>query len=119
VEDEPDHMHILTEWLTRAGYEVIQAYGGEAALRKVKRQRPDIVVTDLAMPELSGVGLITVLKSDPETRDIPIVAVTAYVWDTIAQAAGSCGCDVILGKPFRAQRLLSQVERLLRPRQAS
>ena len=115
VEDEPDIMRIITHALTAAGYKVIPAYGGEDAIRKVKAQRPDLVLTDLAMPKVSGVEVIQALKKDPETQHIPILAVTAHVWDGIAQSAGQVGVDGFISKPFNMKQLLAEVQKHLPP----
>ncbi|OFV87081.1 MAG: hypothetical protein A3J75_05320 [Acidobacteria bacterium RBG_16_68_9] len=113
VEDDPDIMRILSHMLTTAGYEVVRAYGGEDALRKVKSQKIDLVLTDLAMPKVSGVDVIAAVKSDPATASVPCLAVTAFVWDQIAQTAGQAGCDGFIGKPFTTQQLLCEVEKHL------
>lgn len=109
VEDDPDLMRLITHTLTTAGFDVVQAYGGEDALRKVKMHWPDLVLTDLAMPKMSGVEVIHHIKNDPETREIPCVAVTAFMWDHIAQSASQVGCDSFVGKPFNSVRLLQEV----------
>jgi CheY-like chemotaxis protein len=111
VEDDPDGMKILGLMLATAGYEVLRAYGVEDALRKLKTQRVDIILTDLAMPKMSGVELIAAVKKDLITRNIPVVAVTAFLWDQIAQAAGQAGCDGFVGKPFNRERLVNEIER--------
>lgn len=115
VEDEPDIMRILTHMLTSAGYRVVPAYGGEDAICKAKRQIPDLILTDLAMPKVSGVEVIDTLKGDPTTARIPIVAVTAHVWDTLAQTAGQVGCDGYISKPFTMKQILQEVEKHLKP----
>lgn len=115
VEDDPDIMRILTHTLHAAGFQVVQAYGGEDAIRKVQLQKPDLVLTDLAMPKVSGVQVIEFIKSDPETQHIPVVAVTAHVWDGIAQSAGQVGCDGYISKPFTAKQILQEVYRHLNP----
>ena len=71
IEDDPDLMRLITQMLKSAGFQVVQAYGGEDALRKLKLHRPDLILTDLAMPKMSGVEVIHEVKSDPDTRDIP------------------------------------------------
>lgn len=115
VEDEPDIMRIITHALTTAGYVVVPAYGGEDAIRKVKAQRPDLVLTDLAMPKVSGVEVIQAIKSDPETQHIPILAVTAHVWDGIAQSAGQVGVNGFISKPFNMKQLVLEVQKHLPP----
>lgn len=109
IEDDPDLMRLMSHTLTSAGFNVVQAYGGEDALRKVKLHPFDLILTDLAMPKMSGVEVIQRVKTDPETKHIPIVAVTAYMWDNIAQSAGSVGVDGFVAKPFTAVRLLQEV----------
>ena len=109
IEDDHDLMRLITHTLSRAGLHVIQAYGGQDGLRKLRLNRPDLILTDLAMPQMSGVEVIQRVKSDPHTNSIPCVAVTAFMWDHIAQCAGQAGCDSYLSKPFNAVRLLQEV----------
>ncbi len=109
IEDDVDLMRLIIHILNSAGYQVVQTYGGVDALRKVKAQKPDLVLTDLAMPGISGVEVIAQIKSDPETQHIPCVAVTAHMWDHIAQAASQSGCNSLVGKPFNSVRLLQEV----------
>jgi two-component system, cell cycle response regulator DivK len=113
VEDDPDIMRILTHTLTGAGHQVIPAYGGEDAIRKIKLHKFDLVLTDLAMPKVSGVEVIATIKEDPETQHIPVLAVTAHVWDGIALSAGNAGCDGYISKPFNTKKLLQEVEKYL------
>jgi two-component system cell cycle response regulator DivK len=115
VEDDPDMMRILAQALTGAGYQVIHGFGGEDALRKAKDLKPDLVVTDLSMPQVSGVAVIQMIKNNPETRHIRVIAVTAHVWDSIAKSAGSVGCDAFIGKPFSTKRLIQEVQNQLAP----
>jgi len=118
VEDDQDIMRILTHALTGAGFKVIPAYGGEDAIRKAVLHKPDLVLTDLAMPKVSGVEVIDAIKSDPATQHIPVVAVTAHVWDSIAQAAGQVGCDGYISKPFSTKQIVQEVYRHLKPPKA-
>ena len=113
VDDEPDALVILRHVLSRAGHQVITAYGGPDALRKLEKQRFDLVLTDLAMPKVSGVEIIDRLKNDPDRRRTPVVAITAYMWDYISQCANNSGCDAFLYKPVDAKRLLQEVDRWL------
>jgi CheY-like chemotaxis protein len=114
IEDEPDLMWLITHILNAAGFNVVQAYGGEDALRKVKTFKPDLLLTDLAMPRMSGVELIQKVKADPETQHIPIVVVTAYMWDHLAQSAGSVGADGFIAKPFNTAQFLQEVAKYVR-----
>jgi CheY-like chemotaxis protein len=67
--------------LPRHGYEVHTAYDGRQALEKVKEVRPDLIVLDVNMPRLDGFGVLKRLKADPETRDIPVIMLTAKAQD--------------------------------------
>jgi len=113
VEDDPDIMRIMIHTLRAAGHVVVPAYGGEDALRKVKQHRPDLVLTDLAMPKMTGVELIEQIKKDAETKHIPCVAVTAHLWEFLAQSAGDAGCEGYLGKPFTNRQLVEFVNKHL------
>ena len=116
VDDEPDALFILRHVLTRAGYDVVPAYGGADALRKVQRQDFDLIVTDLAMPDVSGIEVIDRVRHDPEKQLIPILAVTAYLWDNMSQCASQSGCDGFLNKPVNAKDLVREVDKHLRTR---
>jgi two-component system cell cycle response regulator DivK len=116
VEDNPDQLRILAEMLRAGGYKVASSLGAEPGLRKARALKPDLILTDLAMPQTSGVQLIDHLRSDPELRHIPIIAVTAYVWDSIAQAAGTAGVDGFIAKPYTRAHLIAEVEKYLQPK---
>jgi CheY-like chemotaxis protein len=116
VDDEPDALFILRHVLTRAGYDVVPAYGGADALRKVERQDFDLIVTDLAMPNVSGIEVIDRVRNDPSKQLIPILAVTAYLWDNMSQCASNSGCDAFLNKPVNAKDLVREVDKHLRTR---
>jgi len=109
VDDQPDALVILRNILERAGYSVITAYGGVDALRRLETQQFDLIITDLAMPEVSGVDIVDRVKRDPRHSGIPVIALTAYVWDSISQSAGTSGCDAFLNKPIDKKRLLEEV----------
>jgi CheY-like chemotaxis protein len=113
IEDDIDQMRVLVRTLQNAGFQVVQAYGGADALRKVKMQEPDLILTDLSMPQMSGAEVIRAVKADPQTRHIPCVAVTAHMWDHFAEHAGQAGCDGWISKPFKANRLLEEISRHL------
>jgi two-component system, cell cycle response regulator DivK len=118
VDDDPDSMRILGYALRNAGYELVPAYGGADAIAKVKRLRPDLVITDLAMPQVNGVEVIYTIKNDPDTQHIPVLAVTAYIWDSIAHSANQAGCDGYISKPFSAKDVIAKVREHLMSRAA-
>jgi chemosensory pili system protein ChpA (sensor histidine kinase/response regulator) len=113
VEDDAATMKLITYALNSAGYQVIVAYGGEDAIRKVKALKPDLVLTDLEMPKVSGYDVIAAVRQDPATSHIPVIAVTAHLWDGGAQQASRVGCTGYISKPFTAARLLSEIKKYL------
>jgi CheY-like chemotaxis protein len=112
VDDEPDQRFMLRRIFERAGYEVIEAGNGLAAMRAVVGSTPDLVVTDMMMPVLDGPGLIQRLRSHPATAAIPILAATGD-----PQLAG--GADAVLAKPYDWKELIAVVEGLLSGRGGS
>lgn len=113
VDDDPDCMSILSHALIAAGYHPVPAYGAADAIRKAKTEDPDLVLTDLAMPKANGVEVIYAIKQDPKTRHIPVVAVTAHIWDAIARGANQAGCDGYVAKPFKISDLIAAVRKHL------
>ena len=113
IEDDHDLMRLMVRILSAAGFTVVEAYGGEDALRKVRMQLPDLVVTDLAMPLMSGVEVIERIKRSPDSSQVPCIAVTAYMWDQIASAAHQAGCDGFVSKPFNGPKLLAEVTKFV------
>ena len=111
VDDDADTLRILTHMLRNSGYNVIQAGSGEEALRKLKQNRPDVILTDLAMPGVTGVEVIHEVKGNPATSDIPCVAVTAHIWDSMARVADSIGCDGFVFKPFNNRELIKELRK--------
>lgn len=77
VDDEPKFVELLGTLLTSEGYEVLKAYGGKEGIDKAFQYRPDLILLDLIMPEISGFDVVDKLKTSPETNTIPIVVITA------------------------------------------
>jgi CheY-like chemotaxis protein len=111
VDDEPDLRFVLRRIFEGAGYQVIEARHGGAALDAVAAAPPDLVVTDMMMPVMGGAELIRRLRSGSATASIPIMAVSGdpHLAD---------GADVIVAKPFQKRDVLAGVDRLLHPEEA-
>ncbi len=108
VDDEPDMRHLLRITLELAGYGVVEAAHGEAALEQVRRSPPQIVLTDQMMPRMNGRELIERLRAEETTKAIPIVMISG----TRAAQAGADAADAVLGKPFDPTELIVLVDRL-------
>jgi CheY-like chemotaxis protein len=105
VDDEPDIRYLLRITLEQAGYGVVEAAHGEAALALVRRSPPQLVLTDRMMPRMNGGELIERLRADESTKGIPIVIISG----TRGKQAGA---DAMLGKPFDPGELIVLVDRL-------
>ena len=105
VDDEQDFRYLLAVILEKAGYAVIEAAHGDAALEQVRRSQPRLVITDRMMPVMGGAELIKRLRADEGTAGIPIVMVTAT-------SGGEPGADAVLMKPFNHDELIELANRL-------
>jgi two-component system cell cycle response regulator DivK len=115
VEDDADNRRIVVKVLTVEGYEVLEATDGRSALATARKEHPDLIIMDLAMPGLDGWQAATQLKSDPKVADIPIIALTAFAMRGDEEKAREAGCDGYLSKPCRPQTIREVVRRYLRP----
>jgi len=114
VDDEAAIRDILSFYLKRAGYQVVQAENGQRALEEMERIRPDLILSDLRMPELSGDEFCQRVKGDPSTREIYFMLVSAL--DGTASKIGglNLGADDMIAKPFHAQEVMAKVESAFR-----
>ncbi len=101
VEDDTDNRRIVVKVLSVEGYEVVEATDGVQALSRVRAERPDWIIMDLALPNMDGWEATRRLKADPETRGIPVVALTAFAMRGDEEQARAAGCDDYIPKPAR------------------
>ena len=106
VDDESSMRFLLRFILESAGYEVIEAHHGAAALERVKESRPNLVVTDLMMPVMNGRDLVGRLRADPATASIPILLISAN------PNAEVVGVDAFVGKPFPLEAVVEAARSL-------
>ncbi|MEN7536298.1 response regulator transcription factor [Aurantiacibacter flavus] len=113
ADDDPILVELVKFRLEGAGYDTIVASDGEEAVNSIKSERPDLVVLDSMMPVIPGHEVLRIIKSDPETKDIPIVMLTARKGEADVVAAIRSGAADYLTKPFIPQELLVRIEKLL------
>ncbi len=111
VDDDPDIRGLLRELLERAGHEVVTAENGRGALRSLYEERPDLVVLDVAMPELDGWGTLERIR---DLSDVPVLMLTARTGELEKVRGLRAGADDYVTKPFGRQELLARAEALLR-----
>jgi DNA-binding response OmpR family regulator len=113
VEDVPDILKLLDATLTFKGYRVVTAHNGQEALEAIQREHPALVITDIMMPKLDGFGLVHRLRINPETRDLPVIFLTAtYVALEDKAFALNIGVTRFIEKPVNFERFLETVEEL-------
>ena len=114
VEDTPDILNLLETTLNLKGYRVITATNGNEGLEAIQKERPLIVIADIMMPKLDGFGFVHRLRINPETRDIPVVFITAtYISLGDKEFAANIGATRFIQKPFDLARFLKTVEEIL------
>jgi two-component system, cell cycle response regulator DivK len=113
IEDNEDNLALMRLLLERAQYEVLPATNGAKGLEIARREQPDIILLDLAMPEMDGWEVAAALKADIVTKEIPIIAVTAHALPKDRERAFEAGCDTFIVKPFSVTKLISEIENLL------
>lgn len=112
VEDDCDTREMYSFYLSYSGLHVTEARTGRRALESAREECPDVVVTDIAMPEMDGLELSRRLRAEGPTHDVPIIAVSGQASDRARQA----GADVVLEKPCDPDQLLHAIEDILRNR---
>lgn len=117
IEDEEEMIDLVRLILGRRGYEVIGANGGREGLDLIRRERPDLVLLDLMMPDMDGWDVYQQMKADESTRDIAVIVVTAKA-QSIDKVLGLhiAKVDDYISKPFSPQELVDSVERVLSQR---
>ena len=113
VEDQEDNRQILRDLLGNAGYELLEAENGAEALTAVAQQRPDLILMDISIPIIDGWEATQVLKHDPATKNIPIIALTAHALASDREKAMEVGCDGYLAKPCEPRAVVAEVQRFL------
>jgi len=111
VEDDPDNRRIVTKVLSVEGYQVVEATDGVEALAQARAEHPDLILMDLALPNMDGWEATRRLKSDPATRTIPVVALTAVAMRGDEERARAAGCDDYVSKPARPVAIREVVKR--------
>ena len=105
VEDNDRNRRLMRILLKANGYEVIEATTGEEAMNYLKEQKPDLILMDIQLPNTDGLALTKEIKSAADTKDIPVVAVTAYAMKGDRERILKAGCDAYISKPIDTRKL--------------
>ncbi len=111
-DDEKHIVRLIQVNLERQGYDVITAYNGAECLEKVASDRPDLIVLDVMMPEMTGFEVLEALKKNPDTAEIPVIMLTARAQDADVLRGWQSGVECYLTKPFNPMELIAFVKRI-------
>lgn len=114
VEDEPEIVEIVRDYLERAGFRVIFAHDGATGLRMARSERPGLMVLDLMLPEMDGLDVIRALRGDPTTSSLPVIMLTARVEEADRLIGLELGADDYISKPFSPREVVARVRAVLR-----
>lgn len=113
VEDTPANLKLVSMLLRREGYAVLHAENGNDAVVLARSHRPDLILMDIQIPGLDGISATQQLKADPATRDLRIVALTAFAMKGDREKMMAAGCDGYIVKPIQYRSFLDEVRRQL------
>lgn len=113
VEDFEELYELYSDFLAGVGFAVEGSSTGEQAIDEARRLLPDVIIMDLGLPRMNGWEAIQLLKSEPATRHIPVIALTGHVQTRFAELARQAGADRVLLKPCPLNDLLDELQRLL------
>jgi two-component system cell cycle response regulator DivK len=108
-EDQEDNRQILRDLLGNAGYELTEAENGEEAIAAVARRRPDLILMDIQLPIMDGYEATRRIRTNPDLKSVPIIAVTSYALAGDENKALAAGCDGYVSKPYSPRDLLAKV----------
>jgi phosphate regulon transcriptional regulator PhoB len=114
VDDEPDIVELVSYNLKKDGFRVMTASDGEEALRKIRKDKFDLVVLDLMLPGIQGVELCRIIRNDPKTANTPIIMLTAKGEEVDRVIGLESGADDYMTKPFGSRELIARIKAILR-----
>ena len=113
VEDNELNMRLFCDLLESFGYQTHQCRDGARAVEIARNQRPDLIIMDIQLPEVSGLDITRWIKDDDDLRQIPVLAVTAFAMRTDEERVREAGCEAYLSKPIQMGSFIRTVEGLI------
>jgi DNA-binding response OmpR family regulator len=113
ADDDEDILSLVSLRLERAGFQVIKAVDGEAALEAVRAHKPILAVLDVMMPKRTGYEVLAALRADPANVGLKVILLSARVQESDVERGIDAGADAYLAKPFKAGELVAKVKELL------
>jgi len=113
VEDNELNMKLLNDVLEAYGYDIVKTDSGAAVIGLARQYKPDLILMDIQLPDISGLDAVRQLKQDPITQAIPVLAVTAFAMAGDERKALDSGCDGYIAKPIMLREFLATVEKFI------
>jgi two-component system cell cycle response regulator DivK len=113
IEDTEDNRQIIRDLLSSVGYELIEAVDGVQGVALAQKERPDLILMDIQLPEIDGYEATRRIRAIPELAKVPIIAVTSYALSGDEAKTRAAGCDGYIAKPFSPRQLLAMVREFL------
>ena len=113
VEDNPANMKLASLLLLKAGHTVLCAVDAETGLTLARANQPELILMDIQLPGMDGLAATALLKQDPATAAIPVIALTAMAMKADREKTKAAGCDAYIAKPLRYQELYAAIDALL------
>ncbi|MFH1305780.1 MAG: response regulator [Candidatus Omnitrophota bacterium] len=113
IDDEKELVKTIKEFLEERGFTVIFAFGGKRGLEVIKKEKPDLVILDIAMPDMDGRDVLINLKKDEETKDIPVLLLSGRGGQFDEEYGMELGAEQYVAKPYRGEALLEQIKKVL------
>ena len=118
IEDSPVNMALTVAILENAGHVVLQADHAGEGMEMARRERPDLVLMDIQLPDIDGLAATRMLKSDPRTAHLPVIALTAFAMKGDEDDTRAAGCDGYVTKPIRYKEFLAEMDAVMKRRAA-
>lgn len=113
IEDNPANMKLATLLLENDGHVALCAVDAETGLTLARLRHPDLILMDVQLPDMDGLAATALLKRDPLTADIPVIALTAMASQADREKSAAAGCDAYIAKPLRYRDLYAMIDGLL------
>ena len=110
IEDNEQNMYLCSYILTSRGYGVVQARSGRDGIASALEHQPDLIILDIQLPEMDGYAVARELKGNPETKSIPVVAVTSYAMMGDRERILAAGCEGYMEKPINPETFMGEIE---------
>lgn len=113
VEDEPRNRKLFRDLLQLKGYATLEATNGKQGVKIAREKKPDLILMDILMPVMDGLEAARILKTDAETKDIPIIALTSYAMKGDEERIRQAGCDEYITKPIDTREFVKKITEYL------